>query len=76
MEMGTLGSLLLNTSILFRKRMIEVRRNHLELITDSKRTRDSAMRFYGDRLISLFQDFGGLVTHLVLLLEQDLIVFG
>ncbi len=26
--------------------MIEVRRNHRELMTDSKRTRDSAMRFY------------------------------
>lgn len=43
---NTLGSLALNTSILLRKRMIEVRRNHRELMTDSKRTRDSAMRFY------------------------------
>jgi hypothetical protein len=41
----TLGSLLLNTSILFRKRMIDVRRNHRELITLSKRTSDSAIRF-------------------------------
>ena len=28
--------------------MIEVRRNHRELMTDSKRTRDSAIRFYDD----------------------------
>jgi hypothetical protein len=42
---STLGSVALNTSILLRKRMIEVRRNHRELMTDSKRTRDSAMRF-------------------------------
>jgi len=43
--MRTLGSLLLNTSILFKKRMTDVRKNHRELMTDSKRTRDSAIRF-------------------------------
>ena len=43
---GTFGSLCLNTSILFRKRMIEVRKNHRELITDSKRTSDSSIRFW------------------------------
>ena len=42
---GTFGSLLLNTSILFKNKMIDVRKNHRELITDSKRTSDSAMRF-------------------------------
>jgi hypothetical protein len=28
-----------------------VRKNHRELMTDSKRTRDSAMRFYDERLV-------------------------
>jgi hypothetical protein len=56
--------------------MIEVRKNHRELMTDSNRTRDSAMRFYSS--ISGFLVGHGLrdlVTHLVLLLEQDLIIF-
>jgi len=33
--------------------MIDVRKNHRELMTDSKRTRDSAMRFYDEILVSL-----------------------
>ena len=56
--------------------MIEVRKNHRELMTDSKRTRDSAIRFYS--LISGSLEgcgLGDLVTHLVLLLQQDLIIF-
>jgi hypothetical protein len=40
------GNLLSNTSILFRKRMIDVRRNHCELITPLNRTRLSAIWFY------------------------------
>jgi hypothetical protein len=43
----TLGNLFLNTSILFKNKMILVLRNHLLLITLSKRTRDSAIRFCG-----------------------------
>lgn len=35
-----------NISILFKNKMIDVRRNHLELIIESNRTRDSAIRFY------------------------------
>jgi hypothetical protein len=45
---GTFGSFDLNTSVLFKKRMMDVRRNQRELITLSKRTRDSAMRFWFD----------------------------
>lgn len=41
----TLGNFALNTSILFKKRMIDVRKNHRELITDSNRTRLSCIRF-------------------------------
>jgi hypothetical protein len=73
---GTLGSFALNTSILLRKRMIEVRKNHRELMTDSKRTRDSAIRFYpliSGSLVGCC--LGDRATHLVLLLEQDLIIF-
>ena len=33
--------------------MIDVRKNHRELMTNSKRTRDSAMRFYDEILVSL-----------------------
>jgi hypothetical protein len=77
-SVNTLGSLALNTSILLRKRMIEVRRNHRELMTDSKRTRDSAMRFCSfvdhERVLSGC-DTVVFVTHLVLFLEQDLIIF-
>ena len=43
---ATLGSLALKTSILLRKRMMDVRRNQRELMTDSNKTRDSAIRFY------------------------------
>ena len=43
---GTFGNLLLKTSILLRNRMIDVRRNHRELMTDSNRMSDSAIRFY------------------------------
>jgi hypothetical protein len=46
---GAKGSLLLKTSILLRKRMIDVRGNHRELITLSKRTSDSAIRFCGTK---------------------------
>lgn len=42
---GTFGNFCLNKSILLRKRITDVRRNHLELITDSKRTSDSCIRF-------------------------------
>ena len=41
----TFGSLLLNTSILLRNKMIDVLRNHRELMTLSKSTRLSAIRF-------------------------------
>lgn len=41
----TFGSLCRKTSILFRKRMIDVRRNHRELMTDSKSASDSTIRF-------------------------------
>ena len=41
----TLGNLCLNTSILLRKRMIDVRKNHRELITDSNKMSDSTIRF-------------------------------
>ena len=72
---NTFGSLALNTSILLRKRMIEVRKNHRELTTDSKRTRDSAMRFCsfidGERDLNTGDPF----TYLALILEQDLIIF-
>lgn len=30
--------------------MMEVRRNHRELMTESKRTRDSAIRFYREKV--------------------------
>lgn len=42
---GTLGSLALKRSILLRKRMMLVRRNHRELMTLSNNTSDSFMRF-------------------------------
>jgi hypothetical protein len=41
----TLGNLILKTSILFKKRIIDVRKNHREFITDSKRIRLSIIRF-------------------------------
>lgn len=41
----TLGNLFLNTSILFKNKIILVRRNHLLLITLSNSTNDSAIRF-------------------------------
>ena len=43
---STFGSFLRNTSILFMNKIIEVRRNHLELIIESNNSSDSAMRFY------------------------------
>lgn len=43
---GTFGSLALNKSILLRKRMMDVRRNQRELMTDSNRTSDSFIRFW------------------------------
>lgn len=42
---GTLWSLFLKTSILFGKRMIDVLGDRRELITESKSTNDSAIRF-------------------------------
>ena len=50
---GTLGSLLLKISILFKNSMMLVRRNQRELMTDSKRMSDSAIRFYALRAQSL-----------------------
>jgi hypothetical protein len=41
-----LGSLLLNMSSLFKNKIIEVQRNHLELIADSNKSRLSLIRFY------------------------------
>ena len=41
----TLRSLCRKMSILFKNKIIDVLRNHRELITESKRTRDSAIRF-------------------------------
>ena len=41
----TLRSFRRKTSILFKNRTMDVLRNHRELITESKRTRDSAIRF-------------------------------
>ena len=41
----TLGTLYRNRSILFRKRITDVRRNHLEFTTDSKSANDSVIRF-------------------------------
>ena len=58
--------------------MIEVRRNHRELMTDSKRTSDSAMRFCSfidNEWVLNRCDTVIFVTHLVLFLEQDLIIF-
>jgi hypothetical protein len=45
----TLGSFSLKTSILFRNKIIDVRRNHLELTTASKSARDSDMWVYKGR---------------------------
>ena len=42
---GTFGILFRNTSILFMKRIIDVRRNHLEFTMDSKSANDSVIRF-------------------------------
>jgi hypothetical protein len=42
---GVFESFILNTSILFRNKMTDVRRNHRELITDSNRISDSCIRF-------------------------------
>jgi len=45
-----LRQLALEELILLRARIIDVRRNHHELMTISKRTRDSPMRFYGTKM--------------------------
>lgn len=42
----TLRSLCRKTSILFKNKTMDVLRNHRELITESNRTRDSAIRFW------------------------------
>ena len=47
MQTTHLGKFALKTSILLRKRMIDVCRNHRELITLLKSTSDSAIRFCG-----------------------------
>ena len=44
-QLLTLRSLCRKMSILFKNKIIDVLRNHRELITESKRTRDSAIRF-------------------------------
>ena len=41
----TFGSLCLNTSTLLKKKMIDVCKNHHELMTDSNKISDSAIRF-------------------------------
>jgi hypothetical protein len=45
---GTFGNFALNTSILFKNKMMDVLKNHLELMTDSKRISDSCIRFFGE----------------------------
>ena len=50
-ERGDFAILLLKTSILLRNRIIDVRLNHRELTTDSKRTRDSLILFYFPAII-------------------------
>ena len=45
----TFGSLVLKTSILLRNRIMEVLKNHWELMMDSNRMRDSAIQFYKAR---------------------------
>jgi len=49
--------------------MIDVHKNYHELMTDLKRTRDSAMQFYDEILVSLGRwcAFDDPVTHLVTL---------
>jgi hypothetical protein len=54
--------------------MIDVRKNHRELMTDSKRTRDSAIRFCEPSVQYDGGQFEIELTHLVPLLEKDLIV--
>ena len=49
MQTTHLWKFALQTSILLRKRMIDVRRNHRELITPLKSTSDSAIRFCGTK---------------------------
>ena len=76
---GTFGSLLLNTSILFKNRIIDVRRNHLELMTDSNKMRDSCIRFCGPRarrstLTEAAREADA--AHLIPILQQDLIVLA
>jgi hypothetical protein len=48
MGIRTRSNLFLNISILFKNEMIDVRRNHRELVTDSNRTSDSAIPFYNE----------------------------
>jgi len=44
----TFGSLFLKTSILLRNKIMDVRKNHREFMTDSKRSNDSAIRFWAN----------------------------
>jgi hypothetical protein len=53
--------------------MIEVRRNHRELMTDSKRMRDSIMRFCEQMSMVWGKEKK---ADLVLLLQQDLVVLA
>lgn len=71
----TFGNLCLNTSILFKKRIIDVRRNHLELMTDSNRTSDSAIRFYNG-VSQIMKRRRGKERDLRLFFQQDLVVLA
>lgn len=78
---GTLGILCLNTSILFKNRIIDVRRNHRLLITDSNRVNDSIIRFCGNRTYISKRVWvkrstvSGSLTRLTIFFKEDLVVF-
>jgi hypothetical protein len=63
------GSLLRNTSILFMNKIIEVRKNHRELMIESNSSRDSAMRFCGENNENLRARQSTHRTHLASLFE-------
>lgn len=69
---STFGSLTLKTSILFKNNMMDVRRNQRELMTDSNRINDSAIRFCVLHVVNLQPLLG--CTYLGFLLKQNLIV--
>ena len=72
--------MLLNTSILFKNKMIDVLRNHLELITDSNRMRDSAIRFWqrgaDDAQQRALRRDARAETHLIPILQKHLVVLA